>query len=241
VLGLAFSSYLLSGRPLATRLSPLAASTADLAPLANPPGKVGQLAQGTLVLTLVPGESRASFRAREQLVGQSMPGEAIGSTAGVSGSLVLDDAGAILGEQSKIVVELESLQSDESRRDRYLHRTTLQTSQFPTARFVPRAVMGLPTPLPTQGELNFELAGDLSVHGVTRPTLWQVTARFGEQVIAGSAWTTVNITDFGMQPPKVGPVLSIEDTITLQVDFTTARSEGPVSHAPPGLTAGPER
>jgi polyisoprenoid-binding protein YceI len=225
VLGFALYAYARSGTSIASSLPPFAASAGELAS----PATTGAPAQGTIAaiaLTLAPGESRASFRAQEQLVGQPLPGEAIGTTSLVSGSLILDENGGIIGEQSTILVDLDSLQSDERRRDSYLRRTTLQTNQFPTARFVPRAATGLPTPLPTQGEVSFELAGDLSVHGVTRPTVWRVIARFGEQAITGTAWTRVNITDFGMQPPKVGPVLSIEDTITLQVDFRTARSGG---------------
>jgi hypothetical protein len=36
--------------------------------------------------------------------------------------------------------------------------------------------------------------------------------------VTGTASTTVLISDFGMQPPKSGPVLSIEDSVTLELD-----------------------
>jgi hypothetical protein len=32
------------------------------------------------------------------------------------------------------------------------------------------------------------------------------------------ATTTVLITDFGMEPPKAGPVLGIEDAVRLELD-----------------------
>jgi polyisoprenoid-binding protein YceI len=131
--------------------------------------------------------------------------------------------GSIVADQSKISVDLSKLQSDESRRDNFIKGTTLQTSRFPMATFVPREAQGLPSPLPTTGQATFQLIGDLTVHGVTRPVTWQVTAQFGDASVSGAASTTVNISDFGMSPPKAGPVLSIEDGLTLELAFTAAR------------------
>jgi polyisoprenoid-binding protein YceI len=91
------------------------------------------------------------------------------------------------------------------------------------ATFAPREAQGLPSPLPTSGQVTFQLLGDLTVHGVTRPVSWQVTAQFADTSVSGDATTTVNITDFGMTPPRAGPVLSIEDGLTLELAFTAAR------------------
>ena len=167
--------------------------------------------------------SKASYHAHEQLVGRTLPSEAVGSTSSVSGSLVLAADGSILADQSNISVDLSKLQSDESRRDNFIKSSTLQTSRFPMATFIPREAQGLPSPLPTSGQATFQLVGDLTVHGVTRPATWQVTAQFGDGTVSGNATTSVNISDFGMSPPKAGPVLSIEDGLTLELAFTAAR------------------
>ena len=79
-------------------------------------------------------------------------------------------------------------------------------------------------PLPTSGQATFQLLGDLTVHGVTKPVTWQVTAQFADTTVSGNATTSVNITDFGMTPPKAGPVLSIEDGLTLELAFTATRA-----------------
>ena len=126
-------------------------------------------------------------------------------------------------DQSKISVDLSKLQSDESRRDNFIKGNTLQTSRYPMATFVPTAVQGLPSPLPTSGQVTFQLLGDLTVHGVTKPVTWQVTAQFGDSTVTGDATSAINITEFGMSPPKAGPVLSIEDGLTLELAFTAAR------------------
>ena len=124
--------------------------------------------------------SQASYHAREQLVGKTLPSDAVGTSKSVSGSLVLGADGSVLADQSKISVDLTKLQSDESRRDNFIKNDTLQTSRFPMATFAPNAVQGLPTPLPTSGQATFQLSGDLTVHGVTQPVTWQVTASFAD-------------------------------------------------------------
>jgi len=168
--------------------------------------------------------SHASYHAQEQLAGRSLPSEAVGTSKGVTGSIVFGPDGAIAADQSQIQVDLSKLSSDESRRDNFIKGDTLQTSRFPNATFVPKQAEGLPTPLPTDGEVTFQLHGDLTVHGVTKPATWQVTAQFTGDSVTGNATTNVNISDFGMAPPKAGPVLSIQDALTLELAFLAVSS-----------------
>ena len=51
---------------------------------------------------------------------------------------------------------------------------------------------------------------------------WQVNAQFDGGSVSGDATTNVNISDFGMSPPKAGPVLSIQDGLTLELNFAAA-------------------
>ncbi len=179
---------------------------------------------GSVRLVVDPNASQASYHAHEQLAGHTLPSEAVGTTHGVNGTIVLGPDGSPITDQSQITVDLSALQSDESRRDNYIKSNTLETNQFPTATFVLRQVQGLATPLPTSGSATLQLLGDLTVHGVTRAATWQVAAQFGDAGISGDATTTVNISDFGMTPPKAGPVLSIEDAVTLELALTANRA-----------------
>jgi polyisoprenoid-binding protein YceI len=179
------------------------------------------LAGTTLVVDS--SSTNASYHAQEQLAGRDLPSQAVGTTSAVSGSIVLTPDGAIAADQSHIQVDLSSLTSDQSRRDNYIKGNTLQTSRFPNATFVPREAQGLPSPVPTSGQATFQLSGDLTVHGVTRPVTWQVTAQFDGGSVSGDATTNVNISDFGMTPPKAGPVLSIQDVLTLELNFSATR------------------
>ena len=192
------------------------AAASSLAP-STPPSS------GALTLVIDSSASTASYHAQEQLVGRNLPSEAVGTTPGVSGSIVLGTDGSIQSDQSQISVDLSQLTSDESRRDNFIKGNTLQTNRYPTATFVPHSAEGLPIPLPTSGQAAFQLSGDLTVHGVTRPVTWQVSAQFGDASLSGDATTNVNISDFGMTPPKAGPVLSIQDGLTLELTFAAER------------------
>jgi polyisoprenoid-binding protein YceI len=166
---------------------------------------------------MVVGSSEARYRAQEVLVGRGA-NEAVGRTSNVFGTIQLEADGAITTDQSRITVDMTSLQSDSNTRDNYIKRNTLQVAEYPNAIFVVTGAPGLPVPLPTSGEAAFELVGDLTVHGVTRPATWQATATFADRDVTGTATTTVLMTDFGMTPPKVGSVVSIEDAVRLELD-----------------------
>ena len=84
-------------------------NSAVLAPLL--PGQTGY--------TIVAASSEASFRAREQLAGHSLPNDAVGKTKSISGAVVLNQDGTVAAEQSKITIGLSTLTSDESRRHVY--------------------------------------------------------------------------------------------------------------------------
>lgn len=172
---------------------------------------------------VAPG-SEAEFQAREQLANHDLPTDAIGKTSNVTGTIVLDADGKVVSNQSKIVVDLSTLASDQSRRDNFIKGRTLQTSTYPDATFVPTALKGLPSPLPTTGQHTFQMIGNLTVHGVTKPVTWNVTAQANSGSVAGQASTTITFEDFGMSPPKAGPVLSVNDNLKLVVSLKLDRA-----------------
>ena len=114
------------------------------------------------------------------------------------------------------------MKSDKDRRDGYVRGRLLQASEHPTVELTPTAIEGLTLPLPTSGSRTFQLQGDLTVRGVTRPTTWQVKATFDGAKVTGSAATTFTFAEFGLTQPRVPVVLSVADTIQLEYDFSLA-------------------
>jgi polyisoprenoid-binding protein YceI len=200
------SAYAQSDDPAA------ATGPADQPPLAATP-------PGTVQLVVDPNNSRASYHARERLAGNDLPSDAVGTTQDVSGTVVLDPDGSVNSAQSQISVDLASLTSDEDDRDSFIKSNTLQVNQFPAATFVPNRTVGLDTPLPTSGQHTFQLLGDLTVHGVTQPVTWDVTAQFDAASVSGDATTGIKITDFGMDIPTVAIVLTLNDAVRLELQF----------------------
>ncbi len=188
-------------------------------PTAGPLGNAGAVRY-----TLVEGEVR--YRVREQLLGQALPSDAVGSTRAVQGGIALDAEGRLLAGDSKFTVDLRTLRSNESRRDNYIQGTPLETRRFPLAEFVPAQVVGLASLQAPTAEVQFQLLGDLTVHGVTRSVTWQVTLRPASPDLVGTTSTTFALTDFSMRVPRVGPVLSTEDRVTLELDFRLRPSGG---------------
>jgi polyisoprenoid-binding protein YceI len=165
----------------------------------------------------------ARYRVREQLVGHDLPNDAVGTTGGVTGMIVIGADGKLVAGESRFVVDLMPLKSDQSRRDRYVQGRILETEKFPTVTLAATGVTGLRAPLPTSGAVTFQLMGDLTVHGVTKPTSWQVTANVEGADLTGRAATWFTFADFGLLQPHVPVLLSVVDTIKLEYDFHLVR------------------
>jgi polyisoprenoid-binding protein YceI len=185
-------------------------------------GDVALPATDGLQLTVAPDGNEVRYRVREQLVGVDLPNDAVGATTQVSGGIAFDAAGKLVPASSKFVVNVSTLKSDRDRRDGYVRNRILETNEFPTVELAPTAIRGLALPLPTSGAKSFQLLGNLTVHGVTKPTTWNVDAKFDRNGVTGSASTTFAFADFGLTQPRVPVVLSVADSITLEYTFALA-------------------
>jgi polyisoprenoid-binding protein YceI len=210
--------------PTAEPTAVASAPTALAAPATTQAATPNTSASGdTIRFVLVPDKSEARFRVREQLANASLPNDAIGRTKDFTGTLVIKPDGSIVSSDSKFVVNMGTLTSDQSMRDNFLRGNVLQTNQYPSAVFVPTQVSGLPSPLPQSGSVTFKLTGDLTVRTVTKPVTWDVTAQVQGNQVTGQATTAFKFEDFSLTQPHVGRVLSIVDNIALELDVTLQR------------------
>ena len=212
--------------PAAAAPAPAPAAAPAPAP-APPPAPAAEpapaVAAGDVLLAISEG-SEARYRIKEQLARRNLPNDAIGRTDEVQGTIVFDADGAVRSDVSRIVVDMSALRSDSDRRDNYVRRNTLETSRFKTAEFVIKDTPGLTWPLPGSGETAFQLVGDMTLHGVTAPLTWDVTAEFDGEGVTGLAKTSFKFDAFDMSKPRVALVLSVEDNIRLEVDFSASIS-----------------
>jgi polyisoprenoid-binding protein YceI len=196
-------------QPTAVATEATSATTAAQAP-----------SSGGLRYDIVAADSKAIYKAREQLANMDLPNDVVGTSKDISGSVVLKADGTIDSSQSKVTVGLANLQTDRSMRDNFVRRNVLNTDQYPSAVFVPSEVSGLPSPLPQSGDVSFKLTGNLTIKDVTKPVTWDVKGSVSNGKATGTATTTFKFEDFNLTQPKVPVVLSIEDHITLEADVT---------------------
>jgi len=212
--------------PLAMAGALLAAAVPAVRAQGAPPGAARPPAPPPTAgahLEIMDGSS-ASYRVQEQLAGINFPNDAVGTTAAVSGTLVIAPDGSV-DSASKLTVDLRELKSDQEMRDGFIQRRTLETDKYPLAVFVPTRVQGLPVMIPTTGQTGFELTGNMTIHGATKEVTFAGIATFGRNsTVAGRATTNFTFSAFGITKPSLARVLSIDDKIQLEIVFKFKRS-----------------
>jgi polyisoprenoid-binding protein YceI len=174
---------------------------------------------GTVLdFVVAPTGNEARYRVREQLISLDLPNDAVGVSHDITGSLFVTPSGTVVGDSSRIIVNIANLKSDKSRRDDYIKQHTMDTNKYPTVALAPKSFIGL-TAKPGAAPSSFDILADLTVHGVTRPTTWKVEAHADGSDIVGTATTAFTFKDFELEQPKVPFLLSVEDTIKLEYDF----------------------
>jgi polyisoprenoid-binding protein YceI len=183
---------------------------------------------GSTAAWTVTDKSKATIRVREQLVGVSLPSDAVLTATGAQGSFALNSDGTFAAG-SRITFDIATLSSDERNRDNFIKQDTLQVRQFPTAEFVPTKTSGLAVPLPTSGTFTFTLTGNMTIKGTTKEVAFDVIAkRDGSDLTAtATANPSWKFGDFGMTAPSVPlRVLSVTDEIRAAIDIVATGPKG---------------
>ncbi len=195
-------------------LSATLADCDEVAALA--PGELSPVAEGQTAFVIDSEQSEARYVVEEQLAGVGA-NTAIGRTNAFIGQILVDE-GFNPVPCSRFDVDMRALVSDSSRRDNYLRGATLQSDQFPVATFVLLSVEGLDGALADE-EQTLTLIGNLTFRGETRLVAWESSVAVNGGLLTGTAFTEFDMEDFQIQKPIVGSVISIDDTIRLEVDI----------------------
>jgi polyisoprenoid-binding protein YceI len=160
------------------------------------------------------GSSYVGYRVKEQLAFLNSPNEAVGRSKAVTGTMQV--AGDTV-EEVRIEADLTQLTSDETRRDNAIRQRGLESERYPTATLELTEPIQL-TSTPVEGqEVRGQGKGRLTVHGVTREVDLDLQGRWSGETIQVVGQLPVKMTDYQIEPPRFGPVVSIEDS--LNVDF----------------------
>ena len=150
-------------------------------------------------------KSVVGYRVKEVIIGQSTEG--VGRTSAVVGSLTIVDDEVT---SAKFTVDMTTLKSDSSRRDRQVDTRILDTITYPTATFALKKPIKLTPEAIAGGVLSVKTTGTLTLRGVTRDIDFTLNARLVENVIEVNGSILLVFADWLIPDPSISAIV-VED------------------------------
>lgn len=196
-------------QPTSTIAEPPTAPAATLAPTLEPVdlGEADEKYEG--VTYVVSEGTEATFTVEEQLVRLPLPNDAVMRTTELSGEVHLD------GKPSVVSIDLQSLESDQAFRDRYVR--TRMFGEHPTGTFTVPDIGPLPEGLAAGEEVMTEVSGSLEIRGETFPIEFEIEARDDGEVLYVLGRTTFTWDQLNIPRPTAPTVASVEDDVRVEI------------------------
>ena len=212
----------------ATTTSTAAATTTtatDPTPAPTPADASG--GPSAIVYRIDSASSTVRFEIDEILNGS--PKRVVGVTSEVAGEALIDFADPAASALGTVVINVRTLETDSSFRDRAMRGPILGSSRDENefATFEPTTVEGFPDEVAVGDNVTLVVTGDLALSGVTRSVVFDIEVMLVDEErieVTGSA--TVLRSDFGLQIPSVPSVSDVADEILLAVDLVAVATGG---------------
>lgn len=149
----------------------------------------------------VTDESELGYRVKEILFGVDTEG--VGRTNQIIGSLVIDETQVT---EAEFVVDVASIESDESRRDNQFRGRIMSTDEFPEAIFTLTEPIEMGTEAIEGATVDATATGDLTLRGVTNPVTFELSAELRNDKIAVLGNIPVVFADYGIANPSTGGI-----------------------------------
>ena len=153
----------------------------------------------------VVAESIVGYRVKETIVGQKTEG--VGRTAAVTGSLTISDQKVLNAE---FTVDMTSLKSDSTRRDRQVNTRILDTATYPTATFVLKKPITLTPEALAGSDFSVDTTGTLTLRGVTKDIDLTLIARLVDGVIEVNGSIQIVFTDWSIPDPSISGIIVVD-------------------------------
>ena len=168
-------------------------------------GEVQQPANATDGEWAVVADSVVGYRVKEILFGQDTEG--VGRTSDVTGSLVIANNEVTSAEFS---VDMTTIKSDSSRRDRQVNNRILDTATFPTATFALSDPIALTPEALAGSDFTANTTGTLTLRGVTKTVPVALTARLVDNVIEVNGTIKIVFAEWQIPDPSISAIV-VED------------------------------
>jgi polyisoprenoid-binding protein YceI len=222
VAALVVRQIIFGGTPSIHRLA------AGTPPAATPCLTIGPTSTG-LAFNIDTQHSSAQYQAQFLVQGQVVPGTVTGVTGDVSGTFTLTQEPSPAIQSLTIVVNLTNLDSGAAERDSHVANDTLEITKYSQATFTANGIRIVAGNYVAGQPVAFELPGDLTLHGVTRPVTFAMQGILDGNSVTGTGKAIVQLPDFQMKPPQTTSVLTItvDEHVTLLIHFTAHRTGCP--------------
>jgi polyisoprenoid-binding protein YceI len=163
--------------------------------------------------------SQVGYRVKEVLAGQD--NLAVGRTSSITGTLTV--AGTTVTAAS-FTVAMDTIKSDESERDAQFNGRIMDTARYPTGTLKLTAPIQL-APLPAAGVVRtYHAAGQLTLHGHTRPVSFALSAERASGGLEVSGAIPIVFADYDIGNPSFGSFVTTQNHGTLEflVKFSKA-------------------
>ncbi len=185
-------------------------------------------AAGMRTFVIDPAASEASYTVEEEFLSGAVDklgkilGDftAIGTTTEVAGQLTLSVEGAPAVAGGDFTVDIQSLSSDDDRRDKRIRERYLESDTYPVAAFTITSVDGMPGTYEEGAEITFTMTGDLTIREETKSVTFDVTATLNGDTLTGVATAQILMTDYGFDPPSIAGFLEASDEVLITITFT---------------------
>ena len=190
--------------PVATPVAATATATPE--PVATPAEAGGETAEEGFII----GEgSKITFTVEEELRGSPVRFDAVMSSTGLSGTANLD------AQPSVVTLDLHSLTSDQSFRDRYVRDRMFPNT--PEAVVTVEELPDLPQSFFEGTEFTGQLEGSLQIGETATPLVFDVTARHDGDVVNVLGLTTFTWEQLGIVTPTARSVVYLAEEVRVQV------------------------
>lgn len=173
-----------------------------------------------VLISLQPG-SVARYKIGEQFARLPTPMTAVGETSGINGKVYFGPSGNISASHASIiVVDMESLESDESKRDNWVRRNGGIGSEISIKLM---KVSGHTWPLPDSGKMEVTIESDMTISDVTKLVTWNGILDIAESDITGSISTIITWDQFSLSKPRLPFIIGVDDEIILELEVIATK------------------
>ena len=168
-------------------------------------GEVQQPTNATDGEWAVVADSVVGYRVKEILFGQDTEG--VGRTSAATGSLVIANNEVTSAEFS---VDMTTIKSDSSRRDRQVDNRILDTATYPTATFALKDPIALTPEALAGSDFTVTTIGTLTLRGVTKDIPVTPVARLVNNVIEVNGSIEIVFAEWQIPDPSISAIV-VED------------------------------